>query len=316
MTQPTRILFAISALAAGPATAAAQGLAADEAAVAAHIKSLASPDSDTRAAAAAELRRLVAKYPSGTVYLSRPDDGGAAWRAKLRRVRVGMDRADVLRILPSIDGPGAASGGLHDGGSYFATWRLDEHWSATAAFYDDGELAQLPRLRKGARWVGVVHPPDFTGTWVDYHVNGQRARAVELRTGKHHGVSTHYHDSGAVYSVSHYVNGEQHGDYTGWQRDGRLAFTAHYRDGKQHGTWTHWYDSGVKHSEEHYENGRRHGREWRWYESGEPASVNDYRHGVRHGIEVSWDEGGVPHYKRRHANGELVETFENGLPVE
>jgi hypothetical protein len=270
--------------------------------------SLKSPDSDTRAAAAAELRRIVAKYPSGTVYLSRPDDGGEAmWRAKLRLVREGMDRTEVLRILPSVEGPGAASGGVHDGGSYVTTWRLDEHWSAVATFYESGELARFPRLHKGGRWVGVVHPPDFTGTWVDYHVNGQKARAVELRAGKHHGICATYYDTGATSEVSHYVQGEQHGDYTGWWRDGRLAFTAHYRNGKQHGVWTHWYANGVKHSEERFDNGRHHGRNTRWHENGQVAAINDYRHGVRHGVEASWNEAGVPYYKRTHADGRLAE---------
>ncbi len=292
-------------------------LAADQKAVAAHVAGLKSPDGDARAAAAAELRRIVARYPSGTVHLERPGDGGEAmWRAKLRRVREGMDRTEVLRILPSTEGPGAASGGLHDGGSYHATWRLDDHWTATAAFYEGGELCQFPKLHKGARWVGVVHPPDFTGTWIDYHVNGQKARAVELRAGKHHGLSTRYDDSGAVYSVSHYANGVQHGDSTGWLADGRLNFTFHYRDGKPDGTWTYWYDTGVKQSEEHYVEGRLHGRSTHWHPSGEPASINDYRNGVRHGVEVSWNEAGVPHYKRRHADGRVVEVFENGRAVE
>src|SRR5262249_14746160 len=55
----------------------------DEEAVAAHLKALHSPDGRTRAAAAAALRRIVAKYPSGTIYLASKDGGEAAWREKV-----------------------------------------------------------------------------------------------------------------------------------------------------------------------------------------------------------------------------------------
>jgi hypothetical protein len=46
-----------------------QSARADETAVTAHIKALRDANSETRAAAAESLRRIVAKYPSGTVYL-------------------------------------------------------------------------------------------------------------------------------------------------------------------------------------------------------------------------------------------------------
>jgi hypothetical protein len=45
---------------------------ADEMAVAANHKALLNADNAVRAAAAAELRRIVAKYPSGTIYLAVP----------------------------------------------------------------------------------------------------------------------------------------------------------------------------------------------------------------------------------------------------
>ncbi|HEX4608538.1 MAG TPA: sigma factor-like helix-turn-helix DNA-binding protein, partial [Urbifossiella sp.] len=280
--------------------------AADEAAVAAHIKALASPDSDTRAAAAAGLRRLVAKYPSGTVYLSRPDGGEAAWRAKLRLVREGMDREAVLKILPPSDGS-RADGGIHDGGSYITTWQLDEHWTAMATFYESGELARRPELLKGARRVYVAPPPGFTGAWVTWHVNGQKGYEIQFKDGKYDGTFTTYHDTGAKHVEQHYTALTAHGADTGWFPDGRLNYTARYRDGKQDGTWTHWYANGVRQSETRYNNGRYHGRNTRWHENGRVAAIDDYRDGVRHGVEVSWDENGVPHYKRTYANGRLVD---------
>src|SRR5262249_29469994 len=52
-----------------PPAGGAKKLKADEEAIAEHLKALRAADGKTRAAAAAALRRIVAKYPSGTIYL-------------------------------------------------------------------------------------------------------------------------------------------------------------------------------------------------------------------------------------------------------
>ena len=75
----------------------------DEAAVATHIKALHAADSETRASAATALRRIVVKYPSGTVYLPSKDGGAGAWQKKVEQVEVDMDKAEVLELLPAFE---------------------------------------------------------------------------------------------------------------------------------------------------------------------------------------------------------------------
>ncbi len=315
MTQPTRILFVIGAIAAGPATAAAQELAADEAAVAAHIASLKSPDSGTRAAAAAELRRLVAKYPSGTVYLSRPGDGGAAWRAKVRRIGLGTPRDESLKLLPPAPGH-SGEGGLAEGQHTYASYRLDRHWWVRVCYHNDGHVVRRPELLRSTEVIDVRPPDGFTGVWTTWYVTGRKARDDRYAAGKLDGVQTRYHDNGTKEQEQHYAAGVAHGPSTGWYPDGRPEHAYHYRDGKQDGTCTRWYEGGGKLDETAYVAGRHHGRQTYWYPSGQVSLINDYDHGVLHGTGAAWGEDGVQHFKRRYVKGAIVETFEDGRPVE
>src|SRR6266850_2531970 len=80
----------------------------DEAAIAVHIKALHDEKSETRAAAAEALRRIVAKYPSRSVNIRSKDAGEAYWKEKIDRVKSGMTEAEVLKIIPPF--PGANDG--------------------------------------------------------------------------------------------------------------------------------------------------------------------------------------------------------------
>ena len=77
-------------------------VADDEKAVATHIKALRDPDSKTRATAAEELRRIVAKYPSRHDLPRTKDGGEAAWQEKVNKIEPGMTKAEVLKILPEV----------------------------------------------------------------------------------------------------------------------------------------------------------------------------------------------------------------------
>jgi hypothetical protein len=278
----------------------------DEESVAAHLKALRSPDDKTRAAAAAALRRIVAKYPSGTIYLASKDGGEAAWREKVNRVTVGMTKAEVLKILPPFkDAPESAEHGSGD--SHIVSYRLDHHWMVTVYYRNPGKVLAPPTLTRRALRIDFAPPAGFTGTWVTWHVNGQKGFERRYRNGNYDGVLTSFHDHGGKHFEQHYVDNVIHGTDTGWYPDGKLSYTARYRDGKKEGTWTHWYANGKKHSEAIYAGGKLDGRDTTWHENGQVGSVNDYKAGVRHGREASWDVNGVLHYDRRYVDGKLVE---------
>jgi hypothetical protein len=70
-----------------------------------------------RAAAAAALRAIVSKYPSGTTNIRSPDGGKAYWSKKVEQITPGTKKAVVQKILPlfakSPEIGGAGSGQTH-----------------------------------------------------------------------------------------------------------------------------------------------------------------------------------------------------------
>src|SRR5438876_579066 len=78
----------------------ADSLSDDEAAINASIKALKSENSEVRQAAAKELRRIIAKYPSGTCDIRREDGGQAYWMEKVNQILPGMTNTEVEMILP------------------------------------------------------------------------------------------------------------------------------------------------------------------------------------------------------------------------
>ena len=230
----------------------------DEEAVKAHIKALHDTDRATRATAAAALRRIVAKYPSGTVYLSSQDGGAATWQAKVNRIKPGMTRAEVQRILPAFaEEPESME--IGSGDSHIVGYRLDYHWMVTITYRNPDRVIARPTLTKRTVRVNVPPSPNFTGTWSTWHVNGQKGQETQYKNGKHDGVLTSYHDNGRKSYEQHYTNDVADGADDGWFPDGRVSYTAQYRNGKKVGTWTHWYENGNTQSETSYAAGKLDG---------------------------------------------------------
>jgi RNA polymerase sigma factor (sigma-70 family) len=278
----------------------------DDGAVKAHLKALHDGDSAVRAAAAEALRRIVAKYLSDTIYLRSKDGGEAAWQEKVNQVKPGMTKAEVLKMLPAFaEAPEKME--IADGDSHIVSYRLDYHWVVTIYYRNPDKVIERPTLNKRALRVHVEPPRNFTGTWITWHVNGQKGYEIQYANGQYDGVFTSFHDNGKKSYEQHYVNHTAHGADTGWLPDGKLSYTAQYRNGQQDGTWTHWYANGNKQSETNYANGKYNGRVTNWHENGQIGSINDYKDGVKHGLEASWDEKGVPHYERVFENGQIVE---------
>ena len=141
-------------------------LAADQATVDRAIAELKDLDPAKRELAAATLRRLVAKYPSHTVYLASDDGGRAVWQKKLGQVKLGMTKAEVLKIAPYFQDKGAAAGG--SGGNFFESYRLDYQWSMTIVYTgftgdfrdtSQAKVIELPELHENVEEIFVVPAP-------------------------------------------------------------------------------------------------------------------------------------------------------------
>jgi hypothetical protein len=286
-------------------------LSEDAAAIAAHIKALGDEKSDVRATAAKALRLLVAKYPSRTVYLRGKDGGEAYWTEKVNQVKPGMTRAQVLKIIPPFpEAPHRLN--MASGQRNSDSYRLDYHWDVWV-LYDNADkddnaekVSHGPTLTRRALRVNVEPPKNYTGTWITWHVNGQRGYETQYQNGKYDGAHTSFYDNGQKMYEQHYKKHVADGPDNGWHSDGKKSYMGQYRNGKQDAKWLRWHANGKKQSEATYVNGEYDGGHARWHENGQLTSLQVYRNGVKHGLEAAWDEEGVLQYKRYYENGTIV----------
>ena len=189
-------------------------LAADQATVDRAIAELKDLDSAKREQAAATLRRLVAKYPSHTVYLATDDGGRAAWQKKIARIKVGMTRAEVLKIAPHFH---AGVGGAFGGRNFFEFYTLDYHWKLNINYTgiigkdDTTTVLTPPVLIEQVMEVFMPGPAGFTGVWTTWYVTGEKARDVQYDAGQPHGVETWFYPNGHKCEEDHYVHGVRTG---------------------------------------------------------------------------------------------------------
>lgn len=286
-------------------------LSKDEAAIAAHIKALRDEKNQVRATAAEALRLLVAKYPSRSVYLRSKDAGEASWADKVKQIKPGMMRAQVLKILPHFS---EAPGGLNmaSGQRNSDSYQLDYHWDVWI-LYDNAEkdenretVSIPPTLTRRALRINVEPPKNYSGTWITWYVNGQKGYESQYQNGKYNGTHTRFYDNGQKTYEYHYKNHVRDGPDTGWHRDGKKSHIGQYRNGREDGKWLHWYANGQKQSEATYINGEYDGGYTRWHENGTITSIQIYRKGVKHGLEAAWNEQGALQYKRYYENGSIV----------
>jgi hypothetical protein len=312
------LIFVVGALfLMGPNSAAVplDSLSKDEAAIAIHIKALHDSKSEVRAAAAEALRIIVAKYPSRSVYIRSKDAGEAYWTEKIKQVKPGMTRAQVLKIIPHLpEAPGALN--MASGQRNWDSYQLDYHWDVRV-LYDNGKGRKgdradtvseySPTLTRRAWRVHVEPPKNYTGTWISWHVNGQKGYETQYQNGKYQGAHTTFYDNGQKFYEQHYKNHIADGAGAGWYSDGKKSYTLQYQNGKRAGKCTHWYANGQKQCEDTYKNGAEDGVQLAWHENGQLRSVTTYSNGVKNGPEERWDEDGALEYRRLYQNGTIVD---------
>lgn len=214
------------------------------------VAALSSPSNETRAGAAASLRRLLTADPN-----SRTNDHGEKyWKQRVASVIPGMKHSAVMKLLPAYDQALSAEqllwSGPGSGDSHIATWRLDHYWTVTIQYRNPDTVIEHPKLQNEAMRVWVIPPEDFNGTWVTWYVNGRKSHSIEYKNGKYHGAFIAFYDNGNKCYQQHYRNGVCSGSDSGWYPDGSKMYHGNYTDGKQTGTWTHWKaDGSVKTAE-------------------------------------------------------------------
>ncbi|MEP6789155.1 MAG: hypothetical protein ABJB40_12030, partial [Acidobacteriota bacterium] len=127
--------------------ASSDTLSEDEAAIVANIKALHSEKSEVREAAAKELRRIIAKYPSGTTNIRSKDGGEAYWTEKVNQIMPGMAEAEVVKILPPFS-EYPENSGVGSGDSHITGYRLDNNWLVNIQYRNPDKVIERPKLVK------------------------------------------------------------------------------------------------------------------------------------------------------------------------
>jgi len=160
-------------------------LAIDEVSLSSSLRALASQDPAVRENAAAAIRDIVSRYPSGTVNILTLDGGAARWKRKLANLRPGQTENDVVRILAPQKSPTPLGLARVDpflrGRSATQNYQLDDHWACAVEYAILPGSTQPVVVRVGALQVSeshiVVAPSagrGFSGVWTQYYSNGEK----------------------------------------------------------------------------------------------------------------------------------------------
>jgi hypothetical protein len=146
------------------------------------VDDLASPSQATRDAAAARLRATYKPPP------------GDAWIRKLGAIRPGTTKQSVVSQLTREQAhPLGVFGDSHGRAE---SYRLDDGWVLLCMYRLPAEAVITCKVSSGPRHVLVEPPHGYTGPWVDYLVNGQRASESTFKDGVHVGTTTVFHANG------------------------------------------------------------------------------------------------------------------------
>jgi hypothetical protein len=118
------------------------------------------------------------------------------------------------------------------------TYRLDDAWLLSCSFQRSGatQTVMEATLHERLRHIWVAPPPDFSGVWTVYFVNGQRSHEINYANGKYSGVFTSFRSDGSKSVVQHYGPRGADGEDTGYFPSGRIMYSGRYKNGSQVGS--------------------------------------------------------------------------------
>ena len=108
------------------------------------------------------------------------------------------------------------------------------------------------------------HNELYTGTYIEFHTNGNKRIELSLNKGIVDGPVTLYFESGKVSEIRSYRKGKMDGTWSTWSEDGVKIGLANYKSNVKHGEWFIWDEQGTLRFEMHYTNGKKTGT-WKMY---------------------------------------------------
>jgi hypothetical protein len=187
---------------------------------------LASPSQVERDEAAKRLREVFEPAPRKT------------WEPLLAELKSGISNKELqAKLKPE---QREAQLGVGTGQSHMEEFRLDNTWQLRCWFHNEENILREATLVERTRSVWVAPPPEFTGEWITYFVNGQPSHRIEYQSGQYHGTFTANHSNGSKSYVQNYGPDGVDGEDTGYYPSGKVSYRAFYTKGKAVGLWT-WY---------------------------------------------------------------------------
>ena len=199
--------------------------------IASPTSDLASPSPETRAAAAKILQ---------AIYTPPPETN---WYSLLAALMIGDQKTNVEAILFAREinpGPGVGEQLL------MVEYRLDEAWLLHCSYryqgqYRGNETLYDRNLSFGPKWIPVKPLTNFTGIWIEYHINGQKCLETSFKDGVRNGDRSSYSFDGSKVIMEHLNPDTREVDWTEYYHSGSVK-TNGRRDptGRPIGVWTNY----------------------------------------------------------------------------
>jgi antitoxin component YwqK of YwqJK toxin-antitoxin module len=278
-------------------------------AVPALIETLGFCRDDVRACAAEAIRKILAADPAAA-----PNSHTKQfWEKRLAGLKPDMRLDNALAFLLSDLSPADRQSQLsHYSGGATSTkiYYLDDYWRVIVFLHGDANdklSGRAPMLSPEVRSVAPFLPEDYTGSWTQWYVNGQKMFENEYVNGIPHGMHTDYSFDGTKtedYAIDH---GTMDGVFTSYFADGRKASEAHFDHGKNTGQWRRWFQNGKPLSAFEFKNGKLNDTWTRWYPNGQKDEEKHYIDGQQNGPDSHWDEQGKLLWVHIYKDGKLVD---------
>lgn len=215
-----------------------------------HVAALDDVRAPVRDKAAAKIREMLAKLEG----IAPGSHDESYWKKVLQLITIGMSKSEVEGIIPN---NGETQPSIAQGmGSVSEKRRLDNNWEATLYFDANGKVYAPPKLQKSVLSIWIPPAPDFSGKWITYFVNGQKATEIDYKDGEYNGTYTSFYANGQKSYEQHYVNGVIQGPDQGWHENGQQSYTGQYVNDRQDGLWIWWNPDGTKQKEVLYKMGK------------------------------------------------------------
>lgn len=146
-----------------------------------------------------------------------------------------------------------------------------------------------------------------TGTWLQFHANGQKSREASWSRGFMDGTWAEWDAEGRKTLSGAYALGGRHGKWWDWGPDGRPRELTSWSQGKMSGPAVAWFDDGDLKEVGHHADGVPVGLWVALHDSGGVASTTPWRAGTKHGLEEVRTPGGRLQRATRFEGGRIVE---------